>query len=126
MRRANMKRSNLAALSVVPGLCAVLAVACSGGHSRGEPEPADPATGATTTEPAPTTGGRLSLKGSDTMVILAQRFADGYMGAHAGTVIEVSGGGSGTGLAALLAGTTDIANSSRSINERETTSLRET
>ncbi len=106
---------------VSSGLAAVV-IACSGGHGRsGEPPPETSATGA----PAPTTarGGTLSLKGSDTMVILAQRFAEGYMHAHEGTTIQVSGGGSGTGIAALLDGTTDIADSSRPISERETTDL---
>jgi phosphate transport system substrate-binding protein len=86
-----------------------LALACSGGH-RGEAPSAS--------------GGTLSLKGSDTMVILAQRFAEGYMHAHTGTTIEVAGGGSGTGIAALLDGTTDIADSSRPISEREVSDLR--
>lgn len=109
---------SLSALLATAGL-----IACSGGHGRegsGSHEGTAEAEGT-----APTgRGASLSLKGSDTMVILAQRFAEGYMASHAGSVIEVSGGGSGTGLAALLNGTTDIANSSRPINEREIASLR--
>jgi phosphate transport system substrate-binding protein len=101
-------------------LCAAALAACSGGHREA---PSGEPTGAA--EATEERGASLSLKGSDTMVILAQRFADGYMRRHAGTVIEVSGGGSGTGFAALLNGTTDIANASRPINERETTTLRE-
>jgi phosphate transport system substrate-binding protein len=108
-------------LWVSSGLCATV-IACSGGHGRsGEAPPESTASGA----PAATTarGGTLSLKGSDTMVILAQRFAEGYMHAHEGTSIQVSGGGSGTGFAALLDGTTDIADASRPINEREVADL---
>lgn len=100
---------------------ALAVVACSGGHSRGgESAPAEP--GAAPTEGR---GGSVSLKGSDTMVILAQRFAEGFMASHPGTVVEVSGGGTGTGISALLSGTTDIANASRPMNEREIASLRE-
>jgi phosphate transport system substrate-binding protein len=107
----------------ISSVAAMLVIACSGGHGHsGESPPESSATGSGAPE---TTGrgGTLSLKGSDTMVILAQRFAEGYMHAHEGTTIQVSGGGSGTGIAALLDGTTDIADSSRSISERETADL---
>src|SRR5687768_12593387 len=69
--------------------------------------------------------GTLTIKGSDTMVILAQRWAEAYMREHDGTTIQVSGGGSGTGIAALQNGTTDIANSSRPIEEREQNQIRQ-
>ena len=55
----------------------------------------------------------LTVKGSDTMVILGQRFAEEYMKQNAGTVVQVTGGGSGTGIAALINGTVDLAQSSR-------------
>jgi len=61
----------------------------------------------------------VTVKGSDTMVILGQRFAEIYMHHHPGTTIQVTGGGSGTGLAALINGTTDIAQSSRPIKPSE-------
>jgi len=61
----------------------------------------------------------ITIKGSDTMVILGQRWAEAYMAAHPGTVIQVTGGGSGTGVAALINGTTDIAQSSRSMKDEE-------
>lgn len=61
----------------------------------------------------------VTVKGSDTMVILGQRFAEVYMREHSGTVIQVTGGGSGTGIAALINGTTDIAESSRPIKSSE-------
>ena len=57
--------------------------------------------------------------GSDTMVNLAQRWAEVYATTDAGASIEVSGGGSGTGIAALINGTTDIANCSRAMKEEE-------
>jgi phosphate transport system substrate-binding protein len=61
----------------------------------------------------------VTIKGSDTMVILGQRFAEIYMQKHPGAVIQVTGGGSGTGIAALINGTTDIAQSSRPIKPSE-------
>ncbi len=55
----------------------------------------------------------LALKGSDTMLALAQGWAAGYMKAKAGKVVTVTGGGSSTGIAALINGSCDVANSSR-------------
>ncbi len=63
----------------------------------------------------------VTVKGSDTMVVLGQRWAEVYMQNHPETAIQVTGGGSGTGIAALINGTTDIANSSRPIKESEIT-----
>jgi phosphate transport system substrate-binding protein len=57
-------------------------------------------------------GETITVKGSDTMVILAQRWAEVYMSKHPGTKIQVTGGGSGTGISALINGTTDICNAS--------------
>jgi len=61
----------------------------------------------------------ITVKGSDTMVILGQKWAEVYMRAHPGTAVQVTGGGSGTGIAALLNGTTDICNASRSMKPAE-------
>ncbi len=61
----------------------------------------------------------ITVKGSDTMVILGQRWAERYMQQNPETAVQVTGGGSGTGIAALINGTTDIANSSRPIKETE-------
>jgi phosphate transport system substrate-binding protein len=58
-------------------------------------------------------------KGSDTMVNLAQAWAEMYTGITTKASVEVSGGGSGTGVAALINGTVDIANSSRQIKPKE-------
>src|SRR5688572_21652702 len=72
-------------------------------------------------------GGRntVSVKGSDTMVILGQKWADLYMQSHAGVTVAVTGGGSGTGVAALINGTTDIAQSSRPMKDAEKTQIQE-
>jgi len=67
---------------------------------------------------------KITVKGSDTMVILAQRWAEIYMKQHPETSIQVTGGGSGVGLAALINGTTDIATSSRPIKSTEVEKLK--
>lgn len=67
----------------------------------------------------------LTIKGSDTMVILIQRWAEAYMGAHAGSIVQVTGGGSGTGIAALINGTTDLCMSSRPMKPDERLKLRD-
>jgi len=61
----------------------------------------------------------ISIKGSDTMVNLAQKWAENFMAANPTASIQVTGGGSGTGVAALLNGTTDIAASSRELKSKE-------
>ena len=58
-------------------------------------------------------------KGSDTMVNLAQAWAEVYSRISDTVSVEVSGGGSGTGVAALINGTVDIANCSRQIKPKE-------
>lgn len=64
-------------------------------------------------------GNTITIKGSDTMVILGQRWAEEYMKKNPGAVVQVTGGGSGTGLAALINGGTDIAESSRPMKDAE-------
>jgi phosphate transport system substrate-binding protein len=58
-------------------------------------------------------------KGSDTLVNVAQAWAEAYQQIRPEVVVAVSGGGSGTGIAALINGTVDIANSSRIIKDKE-------
>jgi len=58
-------------------------------------------------------------KGSDTLVNLALAWAETYMGFNTNVRISVTGGGSGTGIAALINGTVDIANASRSMKPEE-------
>lgn len=67
---------------------------------------------------------KITVKGSDTMVILSQKWAEVYMQKNPGTTIQVTGGGSGVGIAALLNGSTDIANSSRPMKSTELEKLK--
>ncbi len=63
--------------------------------------------------------GNITVKGSDTLVVLAQKWAETYMGKNADTKIQVTGGGTGTGFAALQNKTTDLCNASRKIKSAE-------
>jgi phosphate transport system substrate-binding protein len=69
-------------------------------------------------------GNSITIKGSDTMVLPAQWWAENYLALHPHLVIQVNGGGSGTGIAALINGTTDICQSSRPIREQERAAFR--
>jgi phosphate transport system substrate-binding protein len=68
---------------------------------------------------------KITVKGSDTMVILAQRWAEKYMAAHPDVTIQVTGGGSGTGISALINGTTDLCNASRPMKPSERDKLKQ-
>lgn len=67
----------------------------------------------------------LTIKGSDTVLPLAQKTAESYMGQHKEAAITVVGGGSGTGITALMDGNTDIAMSSRDLKAEEKLKLKE-
>jgi len=61
----------------------------------------------------------IQIKGSDTMVNLVQILAEEYMAKNPGAAIAVLGGGSGTGITALINGTCDIADHSREWKQKE-------
>jgi len=65
----------------------------------------------------------LTIKGSDTMVILVQRWTEVFPDKQIS--FQVTGGGSGTGIAALINGTTDICASSRPMKPAEIAQLKE-
>ena len=106
---ANKLKTYTILILVVIGLV-FLGIGCTG---KG-PSPANntPSTGAQS----------ISVKGSDTILPLAQAEAEAFMNesANAGKSISVTGGGSGVGIAALIDGTTDIADASREITVNET------
>ena len=66
-------------------------------------------------------GGRAVIqnKGSDTLVNVAQAWAENYGVVNPSVAVAVSGGGSGTGIRAMINGTVDIANASRAMRESE-------
>lgn len=111
-RKANLTESRR--LSVVSlallGVAGVLATASVG--CKKKPEGA---------EGTPAAGKHQSIQniGSDTMVNLAQAWAEDYAKVEPGVSVEVAGGGSGVGVAALINGTADIANCSRKLEPEE-------
>ena len=64
-------------------------------------------------------GAYIQNTGSDTIVNLALAWAEEYQQANSGVRISVTGGGSGTGINALISGTIDIANASRAMKAEE-------
>ena len=64
-------------------------------------------------------------KGSDTLVNVAQAWAEHYSKANPDIAVAVSGGGSGTGIAAMINGTVDIANASRKMKAKEIDTAKE-
>jgi phosphate transport system substrate-binding protein len=75
--------------------------------------------GASPGTPAPGAGATIENKGSDTMVNLALAWAEAYQAENPSVNLSVTGGGSGTGIAAMLNGTVDVANASRAISPDE-------
>jgi len=63
--------------------------------------------------------GKLVIKGSTTVLPIAQKVAEAYMKEHPDVKISISGGGSGNGIKAIIDGSTDIADSSRFIKGKE-------
>ena len=101
----------LAARIVTTCTLSVALAACGGRETRQQTGTAE--------QPASASNKPLTIKGSDTMVILGQRLAEEYMKGHPGEVVQVNGGGSGTGIAALINGSIDMAMSSRPMKDDE-------
>ncbi len=111
----DVKVSKKVALSLVTVLAlgAFALTGCGGSSTEG-------ATGTTETADAELSGS-ITVSGSDTMVNLAQAWAEEFGTENPGVMVSVKGGGSGNGIAALINKTTDFANSSRDIKEEEVT-----
>lgn len=105
-------------LSLINGLLALLlasALGCTKSEEKtGQAE-----------APAPSRAAALTIKGSDTLVLFAQQLAERFMAEHPGQTVQVTGGGSGTGIAALINGTTTIATSSRPMKDSEKKQVQE-
>jgi phosphate transport system substrate-binding protein len=67
----------------------------------------------------------IQIKGSDTLINLVQRLSEVYMEQHPETAIAVTGGGSGVGIAALIANRVQIADASRPMKDKEYTAAKE-
>ncbi len=64
-------------------------------------------------------------KGSDTLVNVAQAWAESYRDVHSNVAVAVTGGGSGTGISSMINGTVDLANASRKMRDREMQAARD-
>lgn len=95
-----MKRKWLPIIVIIAGS---LLMACTASYSEQTPPPST----------------YIQNKGSDTIVNLALAWAEEYQSLHPGVRISVTGGGSGTGITAMISGTVDIANASRQIKDEE-------
>ena len=95
------------AVAVIGAAVALSAAGCSG--SRGAEAGSAQAQAART----------IQNTGSDTLVNLALAWAENYMGTYPEVRVSVTGGGSGTGIAALINKTVDIANASRAMKKEE-------
>ena len=105
---------------VVPGLAVMMLVgALSLTGCAAEEEPVAPETGTGTEEPAAELEGTIDVQGSDTMLNIGTAWSEAFMDENPGVEVSIQGGGSGTGIAALLNGTVDFAHSSRDIKDEE-------
>lgn len=100
---------------------AVIAAAVTLSGCRGPSETASG--GGTAAAPSAASESRLSIRGSDTMLQLAQTWAGEFMQKHPDIQVTVSGGGSSAGIIGLVNRTTDIANASRDIKDVERASV---
>ena len=105
---SNLRRLHPATWAVCLLVAGLVYVAVGWGVRR--PTLANQATGSTQT---------IENKGSDTLVNLALAWAETYMQVHPDVRISVTGGGSGTGIAAMINGTVHIANASRAMKPEE-------
>jgi phosphate transport system substrate-binding protein len=90
---------------------------CAGGGT--EDAKTDEGTGVETAE----LEGTIDIQGSDTLLNLATAWSEAFMDENLGVDISVQGGGSGTGIAALINGTVDFANASRGMKDEEKSEL---
>jgi phosphate transport system substrate-binding protein len=108
VRRADPRRSLWLVFQLAISL-ALLVAGCAC-------QPPSSANGASNGDSAAQT---IENKGSDTLVNLALKWAEVYMREYPDVRLSVTGGGSGTGIAAMINGTVDIANASRAMKQEE-------
>lgn len=106
-RPAPPRRLPVAAIAIAVSICAPLSAGCRSG------------VGAAADRTPAGTSRAIQNKGSDTLVNLALAWAEAYRDVAPDVSIAVTGGGSGTGIAALINGTVDIANASREMKAAE-------
>lgn len=90
---------------IILGAIALMAVGCGGAEKKEKKEESKKQV--------------ITQKGSDTMILLGQQWAEKFGAANPTIQVQVTGGGSGTGISSLINGTTDICNSSRPMKDQE-------
>src|SRR5690349_4925666 len=114
MQKSLFKQGALAVLVLLQ----IMAGGCKQ-NSTDTTSPSSPANSSGTAGGSSSGSGSIQVKGSDTMVNLAQAWAEEYKKVAPNVNVEVSGGGSGVGIAALIKGTIDIADASRNMKTSE-------
>lgn len=97
----------------------IAAIAAGSSYLTGPQTTPSPTATPSSTQTTPTEKYAINQKGSDTLLVLAQRWAEDYMSKHPEAQIAVSGGGSGTGIAALINKQIEMADASRPIKPQE-------
>jgi phosphate transport system substrate-binding protein len=99
-----------------------MGIGCTGneqGKNTSEQSSSEASTEGTNTEQAAPDAQGISVKGSDTILPLAQAEAEEFMAANSGKTVTVTGGGSGVGITALIDGEVNIASASREMKPDE-------
>jgi phosphate transport system substrate-binding protein len=95
---------------------------CNAPPPEASPSPSGGTNSSAEASPAATSGGtsgKISIEGSDTLLPLAQKWAEAFKAKNASADISVTGGGSGQGITALINGTAQIADASRPVEQTE-------
>ncbi len=100
MRIFSKAKNNIFKITVICSLALALFIGCSRDNKAAD-------------------NNSITIKGSDTMVHLTSAWSEAFMTANSNYEVSVTGGGSGTGIAALLNGTTDICMASRKMKQKE-------
>lgn len=105
-----MKRMRVVLTAVLIAVLAITAISCGA-----EKEPAE--------DNLKTDPQAITIKGSDTMLHINTNMAEAFMNAYPGSEVTVAGGGSGTGISAMMNGTVDVAATSRKMKSKEKTAI---
>jgi phosphate transport system substrate-binding protein len=119
VRERGGKPGRLCVLALAGFLAAALIAGCGSQESSDNDGGTTAVGGGAAAGKSASDTGRLVIKGSDTLLPLGQRWAQAFSQKNPDMQINVTGGGSSTGIVALINGTCDIANSSREIKDKE-------
>ncbi len=107
-----MKARKLIAFGLALAISALALAGCGGAGSQADQESSGEGA-------AQQLEGQITIQGSDTMLNIGTAWAEAFMDENPGVDVQVQGGGSGTGIAALINGTVDFANASRGMKDSE-------